>query len=50
MSTPATLDMEKVQHFAMKVVGDITAVQMGTLAVVADRLGLFATLGEMQVP
>jgi hypothetical protein len=38
--------MGKVQQFAMKVVGDITAIQMGTLNAVADRLGLFATLAE----
>jgi 2-polyprenyl-3-methyl-5-hydroxy-6-metoxy-1,4-benzoquinol methylase len=39
-----TLDMEAVQHFAFKVVGDITAQQMGTLTNVGDTLGLFTIL------
>jgi hypothetical protein len=46
MNTEATLDMQKVQSFAFKVIGDITAQQMGTLSTVADRLGLFRTLAE----
>ena len=44
MSNGATLDMDKVNAFAFKVVGDITATQMGTLSAIADRLGLFADL------
>jgi len=40
------LDMQKVQAFALKVLGDITAQQMGTLSTIADRLGLFRTLAE----
>jgi 2-polyprenyl-3-methyl-5-hydroxy-6-metoxy-1,4-benzoquinol methylase len=40
------LDMAKVQAFAFKVLGDITAQQMGPLSTVADRLGLFRTLAE----
>ncbi len=43
MSAP-TLDMDAVQHFAFKVVGDVTAQQMGPLSTVGDRLGLFQTL------
>ena len=46
MASVPALDMEKVQAFAFKVVGDITAAQMGTLSVVADRLGLFPALAE----
>ncbi|MBA3826754.1 MAG: methyltransferase domain-containing protein [Ktedonobacterales bacterium] len=38
------LDMDAVQHFAFKVVGDVTAQQMGPLSTVGDRLGLFTTL------
>ncbi len=44
--TTAALDMEKVQAFAFKVIGDITAQQMGTLSTVADRLGLFNALAD----
>jgi 2-polyprenyl-3-methyl-5-hydroxy-6-metoxy-1,4-benzoquinol methylase len=36
--------MEKVTNFAFKVVGDVTSQWMGTLATVADRLNLWATL------
>ena len=43
MSEP-TLDMAAVQTFAFKVVGDVTAQQMGALSTVGDRLGLFKTL------
>src|SRR4051812_18132257 len=46
MTTIPALDMQKVQQFAMKVVGDVTTIMMGTLNVVADRLGLFATLSQ----
>ena len=40
MSAATDLDMDKVNTFAFKVVGDITSVMMGTLGVIADRLGL----------
>lgn len=40
------VDMTKVQTFAFKVVGDITAQQMGPLSTVGDRLGLFKTLAD----
>jgi SAM-dependent methyltransferase len=46
MSQPA-LDMDKAGKFAFKVVGDLTAQQMGTLSTVADRLGLFKTLARV---
>jgi SAM-dependent methyltransferase len=46
MATAAALDMGKVQTFAFKVIGDITACQMGPLSTVGDRLGLFTTLAE----
>ncbi len=45
-TTAPALDMQKAQTFAFKVLGDITAQQMGTLSAVADRLGLFRTLAE----
>ncbi len=32
MSTNGALDMDKVNAFAFKVVGDVTAVQMGALS------------------
>src|SRR5215471_18850443 len=44
--TIPALDMQKVQAFAFKVLGDITAQQMGTLSTVADRLGLFNALAD----
>ncbi|MBA2754882.1 MAG: methyltransferase domain-containing protein [Chloroflexia bacterium] len=40
------LDMDKIHTFAFKVLGDFTAAQMGTLSVIADRLGLWAHLAE----
>lgn len=46
MATAVELDMAKVQQFAFKVVGDVTAQQMGPLSTVGDRLGLFKTLAE----
>ncbi len=46
MSTNGALDMDKVDAFVRKVVGDITAVQLGTLGVIADRLGLYTALAE----
>jgi 2-polyprenyl-3-methyl-5-hydroxy-6-metoxy-1,4-benzoquinol methylase len=46
MSQPA-LDMEKAQKLAFKVLGDLTAQQMGTLSSVADRLNLFKTLARV---
>lgn len=48
MTTMPSLDMQKVQTFAMKVLGDVTALQMGTLSAVADRLGLFAILASAE--
>jgi len=45
MATTSTeLDMGIVQTFAFKVLGDLTAEQMGPLSAVADRLGLFQSL------
>jgi SAM-dependent methyltransferase len=44
MATDVALDMDKVQAFAFKVVGDVTATQMGLLSTIADRLGLFPAL------
>ena len=44
MSTNGALDMDRVNAFAFKVLGDITAVQMGTLSAIADRLGLWKHL------
>ncbi len=47
MAMAATaLDTQKVQAFAFKVLGDVTASQMGPLTTLADRLGLFSTLAE----
>ena len=40
------VDMDKVHAFAFKILGDVTAVQMGTLSAIADRLGLFDRLAE----
>lgn len=45
-TTQPALDMQKVQTFAFKMLGDITAAYMGTLSTVADRLGLFRILAE----
>jgi SAM-dependent methyltransferase len=47
MTTANELDMSIVQTFAAKVLGDITAEQMGPLSAVADRLGLFQTLAAI---
>ena len=44
MASAPELDMGKLQTFAFKVVGDVTAQQMGPLSTVGDRLGLFRTL------
>ena len=44
MARAPELDMGKLQSFAFKVVGDVTAQQMGPLSTVGDRLGLFKTL------
>ena len=44
MVTATALDMGKLQSFAFKVVGDVTAQQMGPLSTIGDRLGLFRTL------
>lgn len=46
MASVLELDMGKVQSFAFKIVGDVTAQQMGPLSTVGDRLGLFKTLAE----
>ena len=40
------LDMDAVHTFAFKVLGDVTAAQMGTLSALADRLGLFGHLAD----
>ena len=40
------LDMDAVHAFAFKLLGDVTATQMGTLSVIADRLGLCEHLAE----
>ena len=45
MTTP-DLDLAKAQAFAFKLLGDFTPILVGTLAVVGDRLGLFAKLAE----
>jgi DNA-binding CsgD family transcriptional regulator len=42
-STPA-LDMENIQPFAFKTLGDIISTQIDVLYLIADRLGLFQTL------
>ena len=44
MATASTLDMGKVQGFAVKLLGDITALQMGPLMILGHRLGLFGVL------
>ncbi|MFN8514125.1 MAG: class I SAM-dependent methyltransferase [Chloroflexia bacterium] len=44
MSSTGALDMDKAGAFAFKVIGDITAVNMGTLSTIADRLGLWKSL------
>jgi 2-polyprenyl-3-methyl-5-hydroxy-6-metoxy-1,4-benzoquinol methylase len=43
LEAPA-LDSAKAQHLAMKIVGDVTSIGMGTLTVIGDRLGLFDVL------
>jgi SAM-dependent methyltransferase len=40
------LEMDTVHSFAFKVLGDVTAVQMGTLITIGDRLGLYEKLAE----
>ncbi len=47
MATTTEVDMGIVQRFAGKVLGDLTAEQMGPLSAVADRLGLFQSLAEL---
>jgi len=37
-------DLAQAQAFAMKVLNDVTSIQMGTLQLVGERLGLFETL------
>jgi 2-polyprenyl-3-methyl-5-hydroxy-6-metoxy-1,4-benzoquinol methylase len=46
MASVPALDMGKLQSFAFKVVGDVTAQQIGPLSTVGDRLGLFRTLAD----
>ncbi len=46
MASQPALDMEKVQHFAFKTLGDVISTQMDMLGLIADRLGLFQTLAE----
>ena len=40
------LDMDTVHSFAFKVLGDFTALEMGTLITIGDRLKLFEKLAE----
>ncbi len=40
------LDFDKAGALAMRIVGDITAIEMGVLHVIGDRLGLFDILAE----
>ena len=40
------LDMDAAQAFALRIFGDLTAIEMGTLTTIGDRLGLFAKLAE----
>ena len=44
-ASPA-LDLQKATAFALKVIGDVTACQIGTLNLVANRLGLFSALAQ----
>ncbi len=46
MASQPALDMEKVQHFAFKTLGDVISTQMDMLGLIADRLGLFQTLAQ----
>src|SRR5688500_19949329 len=39
-----TLNVEKAQGLAMKLIGDTTGTLVGALMVIGDRLGLFDTL------
>jgi len=48
MATMPALDMEKVQSFAFKLIGDVTATQMAILMAIADRLQLFQALEATQ--
>ena len=43
---PSAVDLQKATAFALKVIGDVTACQIGTLNLVADRLGLFSALAQ----
>ena len=46
MSANGSLDMDKAGAFAFKVVGDVTAQQMGPLTTIGDRLGLCVALAH----
>ena len=46
MTVAPALDMGKLQSFAFKVVGDVTAQQMGPLTTIGDRLGLCVALAH----
>ncbi len=46
MASAPALDKEKMQGFAFKVLGDVTATQMSSLTAIADRLGLFGALAD----
>ena len=47
MSATAALDMDKVNGFAFKLLGDYTGANMSTLMAIADRLGLFGALERL---
>lgn len=40
------LDLDKAGALAMRIVGDITSIEMGVLHAIGDRLGLFDTLAK----
>lgn len=46
MASVPELDMEKMQHFAFKILGDAISTQMDMLYLIADRLNLFQTLAK----
>jgi SAM-dependent methyltransferase len=46
MASVPALDMEKVQAFAFKTLGDIIGTQIDILYLIADRLGLFQILAQ----
>ena len=46
MTTQTTIDPERVQTFAGKVLGDLAGTMATVLAILGDRLGLFAALAD----